>query len=59
MILSGTLCDITSVVLTIKWRTFYFITRITKRTLRELNAVFFTNSDIKFVSSYFVTVHLT
>jgi hypothetical protein len=27
----------TSVVLTIKWRTFYFIKRITKRILHELN----------------------
>jgi len=34
----------TSVVLPGKWRTFYFMTRITKRTLHELNAVFFTNS---------------
>ena len=42
----------TSAVLIIKWRTFYFITRITKCTLHELNTAFFTNSCncyIKFV----------
>jgi hypothetical protein len=49
----------TSIVLTIQWRTFYFITRITKRTLHELNTAFFTNSCNAYKIRVIIFCHIT